>query len=138
MGEIGLTCNGAKGCEFRTGESDKIRFTRLRIRDGLNDRFVGGRRDSGFVSELCQFLPLHHDVIARVISLWNVLCLGTFRQVCYYMLMRSFVWIGAAVGSTIGSLIPGLWGASVFSLSSILLSGVGAILGIWIGFELGR
>jgi len=40
------------------------------------------------------------------------------------------------VGSTIGSYIPLLWGAGVFSFSSIILGAVGAIAGIWIAFKL--
>ncbi len=42
------------------------------------------------------------------------------------------------VGSTVGSFIPSLWGASVFSFSSILFSGGGAIAGIYAGFKLGE
>ncbi|MDO8552644.1 MAG: hypothetical protein Q7S01_03915 [bacterium] len=49
--------------------------------------------------------------------------------------MKSLVWFGAFAGSTIGSLIPGLWGSSMFSFSSILLGGVGAFLGIWIAYQ---
>jgi dipeptide/tripeptide permease len=49
------------------------------------------------------------------------------------MQSRSFIWIGVFIGSTIGSLIPGLWGDGVFSYSSVLLRGVGALVGLWIG-----
>ena len=42
------------------------------------------------------------------------------------------------VGSTIGGMIPGLWGAGFLSFSSILLSAVGAILGIWLAFKMSR
>ncbi len=35
------------------------------------------------------------------------------------MQSRSFIWIGVFIGSTIGSLIPGLWGDGVFLLVSI-------------------
>lgn len=51
--------------------------------------------------------------------------------------MRSYIWIGILIGSTIGGLIPGLWGDGVFSYASVLLSGVGALAGLWIGFKLG-
>jgi hypothetical protein len=52
------------------------------------------------------------------------------------MQSRSFIWIGVFVGSTIGSLIPGLWGDGVFSYTSVLLSGAGALVGLWIGFKM--
>jgi len=41
------------------------------------------------------------------------------------------------VGSLIGGYIPTLFGVDIFSYTSILTSGVGAILGVWIGFKLG-
>ena len=52
------------------------------------------------------------------------------------MQSRSLIWIGVFIGSTIGSLIPGLWGDGVFSYSSVLLSGAGALVGLWIGFKM--
>lgn len=41
-----------------------------------------------------------------------------------------------AVGSTIGGYIPALWGAGFFSFSSVILTAVGGILGIWLGYKL--
>lgn len=52
--------------------------------------------------------------------------------------MKTFVWIGVAVGSTIGSFLPMLWGGSAFSMSSVLLSGVGGALGVWGGYTTGK
>jgi uncharacterized membrane protein YeaQ/YmgE (transglycosylase-associated protein family) len=49
---------------------------------------------------------------------------------------KSLVWIGLTVGSAIGSYIPALWGAGLFSFSSIILGSLGAIIGIYIGFRL--
>ncbi len=43
-----------------------------------------------------------------------------------------------AIGSAIGSYIPALWGDSLFSFSSVLLTAVGGILGIWLGYKLSR
>jgi uncharacterized membrane protein YeaQ/YmgE (transglycosylase-associated protein family) len=40
---------------------------------------------------------------------------------------------GMFIGSTIGGLIPELWGDSMFSYSGMLLSGVGAFVGLWLG-----
>jgi hypothetical protein len=48
------------------------------------------------------------------------------------------IWIAILVGSTIGGLIPGLWGDGVLSYSSVLLSGIGAFVGLWIGFKMSR
>ncbi len=42
-----------------------------------------------------------------------------------------------AVGSAIGGYIPNLWGAGFLSFSSIILTAVGGIAGIWLGFRLG-
>jgi hypothetical protein len=47
------------------------------------------------------------------------------------MYSKSFIWLGVFVGSTIGGLIPYLWGADMFSPWPILLSSVGALVGIW-------
>ncbi len=51
---------------------------------------------------------------------------------------RPLIWIGMFVGSTLGGLLPTLWGAGVFSLSSVLFTAIGGILGIWAGFKLGN
>jgi hypothetical protein len=51
---------------------------------------------------------------------------------------KRIVWIFMTVGLFVGGFIPMLWGASEFSFSSIILSGVGGIAGIWIGFKLSR
>jgi predicted MFS family arabinose efflux permease len=47
--------------------------------------------------------------------------------------MRSAIWIGIFIGSTIGGLIPELWGDGMLSYSGVLLSGVGAFVGLWAG-----
>lgn len=49
---------------------------------------------------------------------------------------KKMVWVGVFVGSTIGSYIPKLWGESLFSLSSIIFSALGAFLGIYIAYKL--
>ncbi|MGD0328256.1 MAG: hypothetical protein ABSB00_00905 [Minisyncoccia bacterium] len=49
--------------------------------------------------------------------------------------MKQLVWLGLFVGSTIGSLIPELWGAGVFSTSSLLLGAVGGIAGIYVAYK---
>jgi hypothetical protein len=51
---------------------------------------------------------------------------------------KKIIWFWMTVGLFVGSFIPMLWGAGEFSFSSIILSGVGGFLGIWIGFKLSR
>lgn len=52
------------------------------------------------------------------------------------MSRKTAIWGGMMVGSTIGSFLPLLWGDSALSMSSILLSAVGGVLGIWGGLRL--
>lgn len=52
--------------------------------------------------------------------------------------MGSTIWIGILVGSTIGGLIPELWGGDLISYSGVLLSGVGAFMGLWLGSRASR
>ena len=56
----------------------------------------------------------------------------------YQMTSKSLIWLGMIIGSSIGGFIPALWGADLFSFSSIIFSGIGGILGIWLGFKLSR
>jgi uncharacterized membrane protein YeaQ/YmgE (transglycosylase-associated protein family) len=43
---------------------------------------------------------------------------------------------GMVVGSAVGSWLPSLWGAGFLSLSSIVGSIVGGLLGIWAAFRM--
>jgi hypothetical protein len=49
---------------------------------------------------------------------------------------RSVIGISAGFGLFIGGFIPELWGASTFSLASLVFSVVGGIAGIWFGVRL--
>jgi hypothetical protein len=51
---------------------------------------------------------------------------------------KTIIMAGMVIGSYAGSFIPLLWGGSLFSMSSILLGGVGAFAGIFIAFKLTR
>jgi len=51
---------------------------------------------------------------------------------------KSLIMIGLVVGSALGSYAPMLWGAGWLSLSSVLLGGIGGLLGIWGGYRLSR
>lgn len=53
--------------------------------------------------------------------------------------MKAFVWIGIAIGGTLGSWLGaamdhGNW----FGATSILISGVGSIVGLWAGYKIGK
>jgi uncharacterized membrane protein YeaQ/YmgE (transglycosylase-associated protein family) len=48
------------------------------------------------------------------------------------------VWIGMTVGSVVGGYIPALWGAGIFDLSSIILGGIGAVVGIYLGYKMSQ
>ena len=54
------------------------------------------------------------------------------------MSIKTFIWGGMFVGSTLGSFLPLLWGADVLSISSIVLSAVGGAVGVWGGFVVGK
>jgi hypothetical protein len=51
----------------------------------------------------------------------------------YFRQMRSAIWIGIFIGSTIGRFIPLIWGDDMLSYSGVLLSGIGAFVGLWLG-----
>ena len=49
---------------------------------------------------------------------------------------RSLIGLLAMVGLTIGGFVPMLWGASQFSLTSILFGGLGGVAGVWLGLRI--
>lgn len=49
---------------------------------------------------------------------------------------RSVIGLCATVGMTIGGELPVLWGASSFSMTSILFGVVGGVAGVWFGLRL--
>ncbi len=54
------------------------------------------------------------------------------------MASKRTYYIAAFAGSIIGAYIPMLWGAGVFSFSSVLLSGIFAMIAILIVWKLNR
>ncbi|MBU6231156.1 MAG: hypothetical protein KGI45_04005 [Patescibacteria group bacterium] len=54
------------------------------------------------------------------------------------MSTKSLIWIGATIGGGLGGYIPMLWGGNIFGVSSIILSTIGGLAGIWAGFKLGQ
>ncbi len=54
------------------------------------------------------------------------------------MNMKTFVWGGTFIGSTIGGFLPLLWGDNGLSLGSLVWSSVGAFVGILVGYYVGK
>ncbi len=48
------------------------------------------------------------------------------------------IYFGMFIGGLIGGYVPALWGAGVFSFSSLLGNAIGAIVGIYIAFKMTR
>lgn len=42
------------------------------------------------------------------------------------------------VGSIAGGYIPALWGDDGLTMSAVVFSGIGAVLGVWIGWKISR
>lgn len=52
------------------------------------------------------------------------------------MSAKFLVYLGMIIGSFVGGYIPTLFGAGLISYSSVLFSGIGAIIGVLIGYKL--
>ena len=51
---------------------------------------------------------------------------------------KKLIWAGLFIGSTLGGILPALWGGDMLSISGILLSAVGGVIGIWAGYRIGQ
>jgi predicted MFS family arabinose efflux permease len=51
---------------------------------------------------------------------------------------KALIMIGLVTGSALGGYVPALWGAGGITLTSVLFSGVGGLLGIWAGYKISR
>jgi hypothetical protein len=49
---------------------------------------------------------------------------------------RSVIWLCVLVGSTIGGVLPSLWGASDFGLTSLAMATLGGVAGVFVGARL--
>jgi hypothetical protein len=49
---------------------------------------------------------------------------------------KSLIWIFLFIGSTVGGFIPTLWGDSFLGMWSVVLTAIGGIVGIYIGYKL--
>jgi hypothetical protein len=47
--------------------------------------------------------------------------------------MRSVIGLCSLVGMSVGGYVPVLWGASGFSLTSLLFGALGGVAGVWVG-----
>jgi hypothetical protein len=54
------------------------------------------------------------------------------------MSRKTLIWIGLFVGSSVGGIVPLLWGSSAFSFSSVILSAAGGIGGILLGYKISK
>lgn len=52
------------------------------------------------------------------------------------MSTKAIVYLFMFIGSFLGGMIPTLWGAGIFSVSSVFLTAVGGFTGIWVGYRL--
>jgi hypothetical protein len=50
--------------------------------------------------------------------------------------MRSVIGLCAMGGSFVGGYLPVLWGASGFSVTSLLFGALGGVAGVWLGARL--
>lgn len=48
---------------------------------------------------------------------------------------KKVIMLGMVFGSIIGGYIPTLFGASIFSFSSIIFTAIGGFLGIWVAYK---
>ena len=55
-----------------------------------------------------------------------------------YMNSKALVTLFMIIGSTIGGIVPMLWGAGDFSFSNMFCSAIGAMIGIYVGFKMSR
>jgi len=46
---------------------------------------------------------------------------------------RRIIWLFVLVGSTVGGLLPEVWGASAFGGASLVFSLFGGLAGLWLG-----
>ena len=51
---------------------------------------------------------------------------------------KKLIWLLMTIGLFVGGVVPMLWGAGELSISSIIFSGIGGVVGIWAGFKLSQ
>ncbi len=56
----------------------------------------------------------------------------------YGTMQKVFITLGMLVGSVLGGYLPVLFGAGLFSITSVITSTIGGLLGIYVGYRLGE
>jgi len=51
---------------------------------------------------------------------------------------KKFIWTGFFLGSTIGGIVPAMWGGDMLSVWGIVMSLVGGIAGMWAGYRVSQ
>ena len=51
---------------------------------------------------------------------------------------KKLIWLGFFVGSTIGNMLPTIWGGDVMSISGFFFAILGGIAGMWAGYRWGQ
>jgi hypothetical protein len=69
---------------------------------------------------------------------WNPFNQWQSFSVRWAPMTKKLIWIGLFAGSTIGNMVPMLWGGDALSLSGLFFSLVGGIAGIWLGYRWGQ
>ena len=49
---------------------------------------------------------------------------------------KKTIMLGMLLGSTIGGYVPAIFGASAFSIASVICGAIGGLLGIWLSYRL--
>jgi hypothetical protein len=48
---------------------------------------------------------------------------------------KKFIWAGVILGSSIGGMVPLMWGDDMLSIWGIVMSLAGGLVGIWAGYR---
>jgi hypothetical protein len=59
-----------------------------------------------------------------------------FISLC--MPTKTIIMIGVIIGSTVGGYIPTLFGASLFSMASVIGNTIGGLVGIYVGYKISK
>jgi hypothetical protein len=52
------------------------------------------------------------------------------------MSSKKIIWLGFFIGSTVGGMVPSIWGDDMISVAAFVGSLIGGIAGIWAGYRI--